>query len=345
MSVIQIKRIGWVDYAKVGAILGVVMLHTYFSAAFTMYFKAFVIPLFFFISGFLFSYDNNPDYSKFVKKRFRQLVVPYLWINVLAYFFWVFFLRNYGNESEQSIDWYIPVAGIFAGIPPLLVHDIPLWSLLSFFVVDVVFYPLYRFTKSSVVIAFAAFILLFVLKNINQIDLSYIPFSLSPSIAGLGFYAIGYNWRNSKVRKKSVDNSNIFFFITAIISAISFYFIATANGFTSVFICQYGKNLFLFIAGALSGIVLSVSLCVIISRIFKDNAFIRFVSTGTLLICGFHMLAFAFIKGICLFIFGISPEVFTYNSFAGFTLGIGGFMLTLPIIHIIRSHFRFLVDK
>ena len=65
MSVIQIKRIGWVDYAKVGAILGVVMLHTYFSAAFTMYFKAFVIPLFFFISGFLFSYDNNPDYSKF----------------------------------------------------------------------------------------------------------------------------------------------------------------------------------------------------------------------------------------------------------------------------------------
>ena len=64
------------------------------------------------------------------------------------------------------MDWYIPVAGIFAGIPPLLVHDIPLWSLLSFFVVDVVFYPLYRFTKSSVVIAFAAFILLFILKNI-----------------------------------------------------------------------------------------------------------------------------------------------------------------------------------
>lgn len=91
MSVEQIKRIEWVDYAKVGAIFAVVMLHTYFSGSFTMYMNAFVMPFFFFISGFLFSYANNPDYGKFVKKRFRQLVIPYLWINILAYFFGCFF--------------------------------------------------------------------------------------------------------------------------------------------------------------------------------------------------------------------------------------------------------------
>lgn len=345
MSVEQIKRIEWVDYAKVGAIFAVVMLHTYFSGSFTMYMNAFVMPFFFFISGFLFSYANNPDYGKFVKKRFRQLVIPYLWINILAYFFWVFFLRNYGNDSEQSISWFIPIAGICTGIPPLLVHDIPLWSLLSFFVVDVVFYPLFRVIKSSTLIAVVSFISIYVLIYVCNLKLSHTPLSVAPSLAGLGFYAIGYGWRNSEIRKKHTFTSFFQLITIFVVSTIIFYGAATYNGFTSFYLCEYGKNMFLFLIGALSGITLSVSLCVIISKKFKDNSFIRFISIGTLIICGFHLLVFACIKGVCLYVFGISPEVFAESSVARITLGILGFVLTLPLIYIIRSKLRFLVDK
>lgn len=87
------KRIEWIDYAKSIAILMIMIIHLNPGKVLSACLLT-TIPIFYFISGYLFSYTNNPTYGPFVLKRFRQIVVPYLWINLVAYLAWVFVLGN-----------------------------------------------------------------------------------------------------------------------------------------------------------------------------------------------------------------------------------------------------------
>ena len=154
----QPKRLAWIDYVKVFAIFFVVLVHVDCSPLCTKVLKAFLMPLFFILSGYLFSYERNPKYKPFALKRFRQIIIPYAWISAVTYLLWFFVLRKFGNNPNDAVAWYVPVAGTFAGMPPLLVHDIPLWSLVSFFVVEMIYYPLRKCLKSDIGIAAIAFL-------------------------------------------------------------------------------------------------------------------------------------------------------------------------------------------
>ena len=90
------KRIAWIDYGKSLAIFLVVLLHVNCNHEVVKVINGFIMPLFFLMSGYLFSIDRNPSYKVFVAKRFRQLMVPYLWISALAYAAWVTVLRHVG---------------------------------------------------------------------------------------------------------------------------------------------------------------------------------------------------------------------------------------------------------
>ena len=74
-------RVKWVDYAKAGSILLVVMGHAGFPESARSVIYVFHIPLFFFLSGLFFSFEKYPEYKTFLKNRFLQLVVPYLFFN------------------------------------------------------------------------------------------------------------------------------------------------------------------------------------------------------------------------------------------------------------------------
>lgn len=120
------KHIIWIDYAKSIAIFLVVLLHTHCSETLAQVINSFIIPLFFMMSGYLFSYRRNPAYGPFIYKRFRQLVVPYLWIGALGYLAWLLVLRHYGSDAGSDQSWYGPLIGILGGFADLMTTDIPL---------------------------------------------------------------------------------------------------------------------------------------------------------------------------------------------------------------------------
>ena len=47
----------------------------------------FHMPLFFFLSGYLFRFDRHPNFMPFVRRRFRQLMCPYIVINLVTFAF------------------------------------------------------------------------------------------------------------------------------------------------------------------------------------------------------------------------------------------------------------------
>ncbi|MDE6175982.1 MAG: hypothetical protein K2F71_00400, partial [Paramuribaculum sp.] len=64
-----------------------------------------------------------------------------------------------------------------------------------------------------------------------------------------------------------------------------------------------------------------------------------------LLICGFHLLSFAALKGVALFGFGIPPEELTEGLFRGIAFAFAAMTLTLLPTWIVMKYMRPLVDK
>lgn len=103
------QRINFIDYAKAIGIFLVVLAHTPLKSEITDWIYVFHMPLFFFLSGYLFDIKRYPTFNGFMVRRFHQLVIPYFFINLFTYFLWLFVFRHYGAESEIAITWYQPI--------------------------------------------------------------------------------------------------------------------------------------------------------------------------------------------------------------------------------------------
>lgn len=335
-------RIGWIDYAKSIAIFFVILIHTHCDQSLTVTLKSFTMPTFFFISGFLFSRERNPDYKAFAIKRFRQLVVPYLWINAVAYIAWIAVLRHYGEGADAGIAWHEPLIAVALGLPPGLVHDIPLWSLLCFFVVEMVYYPLQgRLIRNDAVIALIFFIAAGAVSLFGPDEGIILPLSLAPALSAMVFYALGHLASTYRKKIAMLFSPNIPLMLLGVVMVAAS---VTFNTPVSFFIGMIGHPL-LFIIGAAGGIIFVVQFAAYLNVLAADPKPIRFISRGTLLICGFHLLAFAAIKGVLMFGFGVDPAILTQGVARGLLMSIAALALCVPVIWIVERYARFLVSK
>lgn len=336
------QRIDWVDYAKTLAIFFVVWLHVHSDPAVTKYINAFIMPMFFLISGYLFSYRRNMEFGKFAMKRTRQIIVPYLWINVLAYLFWLTLTRNYGADASDPVAWHIPLIGIVVGIPPFLEHDVPLWSLVSFFVCEMLYYPLGRCVKNPLVIAVSALLFPFVAVVLFPDTVGFLPLAFIPSVAGMGFYAVG-QYVSGKVSPSVLAGfmSTPLFLLLSLVVFIPAVWLNTDIKF---YICRYGCYP-LFLLSSFAGSAFSIGIAMLAARRFGKRSFFTFVSSCTLMICGFHVPMFSVMKGVAWFGAGVAPETLYVGLIPGFLFAVTTFLLTLPLSWVIRRYLRFLVDK
>lgn len=335
------KRIEWVDYGKSLTIFLVALLHTHFNVPIVTLLNAIVMPMFFFMSGFLFSMERNADYGKFVYKRFRQLMVPYIWIGAIAYILWFFFLRHYGNCVKDTMSWQEPLKSMLICVPTGLAHDIPLWSLACFFIVEVVYYPIYRWCRNALAISVVCFIIAALNNQFLADKLPYLPLCIAPCFASMAFYSLGVHLRSidAKVFKENFKNPIVYVALLAI-----FLTGALLNIRVSFYEGLFGNYLY-FLLASFAGCLLVIQLCIFVANKWHVGRFIKFVSGGTLLICGFHILVYAFMKGVLLVLFHIEPYDITYHFFGGLAFAIIGYALCLPIIYVVKTYFRWLIAK
>lgn len=335
------KRIQWVDWAKSTGIFLVVLVHTHCEPTLTYLLKAFLMPLFFFISGFLFSMERNPQWGRFALKRFRQLMIPYLWINLVAYLLWVFLLRHFGDGADSAVAWHEPLVGIALGIPPALLHDIPVWSLLCFFVVEMLYYATYLLTSGKKWIILTLFLILSCVNcTLNPTDIGIYPLAITPALCGTVFYTLGVICRSWKNGDNLITKPSIITFAIAFAALwISRYLNSPVSYFTGG-TGNYGYFLF----GAIGGIVTVIQLSALAAKAFKENKLILTVSKGTLIICGFHILAFAAIKGVFYFA-GLDVNILMDGIVAGVLTSITATAACMPVIWFIRRYAPWLTDK
>ena len=335
------KRLVWIDDAKAIGIFLVILAHTQIMSNVVDWISVFRMPLFFFLSGCLFSFQRNPDFLLFFKKRFRQIVIPYILINLITYLFWLLVSRHYGiSSAEEIVPWYSPLKAILLCNGKEMIHNIPLWFLLCLFLVEIIYYVVYKslfkWQKWTVTFLFC------ILGYINYKYVPFVlPFSLGTAFVGIVFYDLGNEFINY-IKTFSLPLS--LKFIVLIISVILVTYFSITNSRVYLYCNQYG-NYISFLFAALCGICMMYIFTNILSKWLGPNRIIEYISRNTLTICGFHLMTYTLLKGIATYIIGIPLESFSGAVLLNVLLAVIGMFICCMIAYLLNKYFPIILGK
>lgn len=328
------KRIVWVDYAKVLCIFFVTLVHTPIYRPVYDVLCAFIIPMFFFLSGYFFSYDRYPDYWVFIKRRVRQLLVPYFSLATIAYVFWFFVGRHYGNDAELDISWYSPLVATIMGWGKEMVQSVPLWFVMALFTLEIIFWPIGRYVKNS-------YILLLIFVALGYVEVYYVdvklPFYINHALVGLIFYFIGMLFHR-------IDYKRLYSYILLPVGAIALWIAVSYNEHVTFLIEKFG-NYWYFLLGGLGGIAIMIAICNILADVTGDLAFVRYIGKNTIVICGLHLVMFTLIKGIMVYILNIPLTVLDNFVVPCLIMGAVSIVFCLPVIYVLEKYFPYLLGR
>ena len=162
-------RLEWIDIAKCLAIILVVLGHATGASIVGKYIYCFHMPLFFIISGMCFT-NGKYKIKNFVKKRFKQLFLPAVWLTFISVI--IIKLANHPYELSSLGD-ALPGA---------------LWFLPVLFFVEVIYC---LFSNCSLLIR-GGYLICFMILGIvfSKTDL-HLPYSLQSIPAAIVYYGIG----------------------------------------------------------------------------------------------------------------------------------------------------------
>lgn len=134
------NRIKYIDCIKGICILIVIYTHIlgdFFDELKILF--CFHMPIFFALSGLFFKTYNN-SFKEFLRKKINTLLVPFVFFYALSYI--IYFIKKSLFGSVQSFQILDFVFG-------QQMFNIPLWFLLSLFIMNIILYPIMRFVASK----------------------------------------------------------------------------------------------------------------------------------------------------------------------------------------------------
>ena len=329
----MMNRIVWLDYGKAMAIYLVILAHTALYGPLEGFIYTFHMPFFFFISGYLFSFEKHASYGRFVKRRFYQLIIPYIFINIITYLFWFFVSSRVGDDADSTTNALSPLWATFIVRAEQMVHDVPLWFLAALFIVENIYYLLYKNRKYN--ISATIFLVIAALLN-DRYNPQRLPFCIDIAIAGTLFYAFGNYMRHFGEKAYKI--------IPFILSFAATILIYHLNGRVAMHVNEY-SNILLFLAGGVCGCYFMSCISVFLQKHIGFNRLVKFIASSTLLICAFHLPTFTFIKGVMLYILQLHPSKIAGTILPNILFAIVSLAASLAIAWIVRRYLPLLAGK
>ena len=152
------SRLGWLDVGKgIGMVL-VIFAHDHIPKTLKTFIYTFHMPLFFFLSGFLFSPAEYRSSSSFFISKCKSLIIPYFSFSIIVY---IWFLVRYRiGDIDYSSSLLKPLIGTIIGIrnTDWTVHIGALWFLNSLSITELLFYFLKTRLKTNRLVVIALII-------------------------------------------------------------------------------------------------------------------------------------------------------------------------------------------
>lgn len=176
------NRDSFIDILKGIGILLVIWGHSSLFLFNEIY--SFHMPLFFFLSGCFF--NVNATVSTFVKKKFKQLLIPYAIFFSLSCLFYIFLLWFSHRLNIESLNM---LKGIFPINNEII--NTPLWFLYALFWMSIIYYGIRKLSNNNLFILLICISLHLIeyLFKINNIEL---PMYIGRSLRELVYMHLGY---------------------------------------------------------------------------------------------------------------------------------------------------------
>lgn len=265
---------------------------------------SFHMPLFFFISGYFYKPEREQAYGRSILRMIGKFVVPYYIWN-LVYAVIVFALKAVGLvrfNLDSSILNFI--------VTPWTTGDqyqmnSPAWFLLTLFLVEAVYLSLHKLFSS--------------LRLKNEFVLA-VPFLamgiagggmmvygvanggwlvLAKMLYGIAFYHLGRLYRTDLEKWDKINNLAYF----GILFSIQYFLMVKTDGFPYISmwngsITTMGKNVFLPVAVALTGIAFVLRVSRILTLSLGDSKIVKKISMSTKTIMTHHYAVIVFFNVI-----------------------------------------------
>jgi acyltransferase len=325
------ERISWLDFAKGIGMIAVIMDHTIiFPYPITQYVDAFHMPLFFFLSGYLFALKKYPSFNLFAGKKTRSLLVPYLFFAIGSYFWWLYEWRM---GEHPDINVYKPIIGTFLAIRDTqwTNHTGALWFIVCLFVTEMLFFVIHRISKNNkvyLISTIGACTLVGVIYH-YYINLS-VFMNIDAAFMVILFFGLGYlfhEWSPFLIKYLNLQALILFFLLSL--------GVAMWNDDVDILHNQYG-NYLLFYAAAILGIFTVI----LFSKIINKNQVIEYIGRNSLIILAVNPFILAVMRRIIHL-----PNGLPYYSFIliGICYTTIALILSVPVIYVINNRLPFIV--
>ena len=201
------KRIEWVDMLKGVAIICVVIGHGYYSGNIALLFKAeiysFHIPLFFFLSGVVFSIDKYESFKGFIIKKIKIILVPMVLFSFVGIIFDYIYYGLVVGIEKYGIHYLVNrCIGIVLQLRDGKFES-KLWFLTCLFIVQVLLYWIVKLSKDNTKIIFLVISFSFVVGAIYMFfGLPLLPWEIDCALIGLFFVGLGYLFKKEQILDK-----------------------------------------------------------------------------------------------------------------------------------------------
>lgn len=253
-----------IDVLKgIGAILVVIGHLVPYEGHLKIIIYAFHMPLFFFLSGLVFSTKKN--FKEYFIKNLKTLILPYFIFNIISLLFNIDMITKDNFTILQILDniFYYNCS---------IIWNSSLWFFIILFFTKILFYILAKISNDStkkLSIITILTLIIGILINTNNI---FIPFGMAIVPFAFTFFYIGYLCKKINILEKiKIDKKAlafaIFFSITFIISSL---YNKRVNMSTNI----YG-NYILYFFNALTGIYI----CIVFSKILQNSKILNIYSS------------------------------------------------------------------
>lgn len=289
----EAKKTEWLNQLRGFAIIMIVMMHTLGYCEkmepLSTYIGSFVVPLFFFISGYLFKNKPEEKLSKYAKRKALRVLVPYFSFALLSlipfYLFAGGIQDSLGTSKIIHDNIFHSILSIFyaSGHSGWLAQNSPLWFLPCYFVVICLAKALCNKTDkmkfSHKKVCFMLFFVVFGWAIYKYANFAY-PFCLETAIVMLYFYFLGYF-----VRQRLINSSSTKTWICLAFLAAGFI-IHNYNGRISCMNNNYDNSYITFIIAA----SLTCVGYLLLFRKFDAGKLMSYIGVNTLPILVFHKM-------------------------------------------------------
>lgn len=332
-------RVGWLDVGKGMGMVLVIFAHDHIPMMLKTFIYTFHMPLFFFLSGFLFSPAKYRRFSSFFISKCKSLVIPYFSFSIIVYSW--FLVRYKMGDVDYDHSLFKPLIGTIIGIrnSDWTVHLGALWFLTCLFITELLFYFLKTRLKTNFFVGIALILTSF-LGYLYSIFLGEpLPWNIDAAFIAVLFYGFGHVYKENTQKLSHFFNRKSLL-ICCFLNIVTGYLNFLLSGErVDMYEGLYG-NYALFIISAFSGIIAFL----IAVQKMRSNAVLEYIGRNSLIYLALHQsIVFSTLNMV--FKKTLENDSFLGGIWIGSLYTIIAIVVIAPVAYFIKNYFPYILGK